>query len=325
MASRGIKTIEELRDIVVSEMEAGHSDVLDVKATDMVGSTGMELHGIMVFRKKSETSVTIYLNSYWESYVSKEKSLLEIYNCIVNSALAEQSEKDKIKEIVSNYPAIKGLLKPMLVNYEANKIELEHRPHRQFLDLAIVLYIDLQEFHLNALSVSYELQRKWNADEDKMFDQAFQNLYETDRVVVKNLFSVLKEAKSVLTPKEIQELNRDIQAMVITKANKEYGAIYMVNKDILAIAAEKMNNDLFIYPSSTHEIIVVSEGWYDLSSKDIEMVNMQVVDQKDRLSNSVYRYNRKTGEVSIYEQGKVLENKGGKHDGSKKYNDRNNG
>ena len=133
MASRGIKTIEELRDIVVSEMEAGHSDVLDVKATDMVGSTGMELHGIMVFRKKSETAVTIYLNSYWESYVSKEKSLLEIYNCIVNSALAEQSEKDTIKEIVSNYPAIKGLLKPMLINNEANKIELEHRSHRQFV------------------------------------------------------------------------------------------------------------------------------------------------------------------------------------------------
>ena len=99
----------------------------------LIGSTGMELRGIMVFRKKSETAVTIYLNSYWESYVSKEKSLLEIYNCIVNSALAEQSEKDTIKEIVSNYPAIKGLLKPMLINYEANKIELEHRSHRQFV------------------------------------------------------------------------------------------------------------------------------------------------------------------------------------------------
>ena len=45
-----------------------------------------------------------------------------------------------------------------------------------------------------------------------------------------------------------------------------------------------------------------------MSSQGIGMVNMQVVDQKDRLSNSVYHHNRKTGKVSIYEQGKVLLN-----------------
>ena len=311
MAGR-IKTLKELRDKVMSEMVENYSDVLEVKATDVVSGPGMELCGIMVFRKVKETAVTVYLNGYWDSYISKERTWKEIYKAVVKSALADHSARDLVKEIVPNYSVVRGLLKPMLINYEANKIELEHRPHRQFLDLAIVLYIDLQEFYQNPVIVSCEMQQEWDTGEDELFDRAFQNLYETDRVVVKNIRSILLESKNHLTPKERRSLNQDIQATVITKAKKEYGAIYMVSKDILGIAAEKMNSDLFIYPSSTHEIIVVPTGLYDLSSQDVGMVNMQAVDQKDRLSNSVYHYNRKTGEVSIYEQGKDLEKQGRK-------------
>ena len=81
---------------------------------------------------------------------------------------------------------------------------------------------------------------------------------------------------------------------VITNESKLYGAASILYEEPLHELAEKFGSDLYILPSSVHEVIAVSA---DMGSPDdlAEMVyeiNMEQVDIDDRLSNQVYCYDK---------------------------------
>lgn len=88
--------------------------------------------------------------------------------------------------------------------------------------------------------------------------------------------------------KEVMMETQDERSMyVITNESKLFGATSMLYEETLYELAEKIGSDLYILPSSIHEVIAVSA---DFGSPDewAEMVyesNMDQVDINDRLSN----------------------------------------
>ena len=65
--------------------------------------------------------------------------------------------------------------------------------------------------------------------------------------------------------------------------------------------AEKFDNDLYIFPSSVHEIIVtpVISDDSDYLHSMVKNINNTIVNGSDYLSDNVYKYDRKTNEISI--------------------------
>ena len=92
----------------------------------------------------------------------------------------------------------------------------------------------------------------------------------------------------------MMETPNDHSMYVITNESKLYGAASILYEEPLHELAEKVGSDLYILPSSVHEVIAVSA---DFSSPDelAEMVyeiNMDQDDLSDRLSNQVYHYDK---------------------------------
>jgi hypothetical protein len=81
----------------------------------------------------------------------------------------------------------------------------------------------------------------------------------------------------------------------LTTSDRVNGAALMLRDDILSEAAEVLNDDFFIFPSSTHEVLLVPEctgfAVEDLSEM-VSAVNREQVMPQERLSDHVHYYDR---------------------------------
>ena len=76
----------------------------------------------------------------------------------------------------------------------------------------------------------------------------------------------------------------------------------MIDPEIFVDLSEKMGCDLYVLPSSIHEIIVVpavSQCNEDELRDMVRDVNRSSVSNEDFLSDTLYRYNRGTAQLQI--------------------------
>ena len=82
---------------------------------------------------------------------------------------------------------------------------------------------------------------------------------------------------------------------VLTNKNRTFGAITILYPNILKCFADKVKSDLFILPSSIHEVIIIARCELDriISFEDmVREVNDEQVAKEDILSYHVYEYCR---------------------------------
>ncbi len=99
------------------------------------------------------------------------------------------------------------------------------------------------------------------------------------------------------------ELSEDMYPMyVLTNEKKFYGAGAFCIKSIVQDVMEFMKCDIFIFPSSKHELIIVPANSLCQDAKEltqmVHQINQDMVDEKDRLSDNVYHLCYKTGALS---------------------------
>lgn len=89
---------------------------------------------------------------------------------------------------------------------------------------------------------------------------------------------------------------------VISNRNRQNGAGAMLFTQLFEDLAEKFDSDIYILPSSIHEIIAIPAmaGMEEQYMRDmVREVNSTQVAKEERLSNSIYRFDREAKRVSI--------------------------
>jgi hypothetical protein len=88
---------------------------------------------------------------------------------------------------------------------------------------------------------------------------------------------------------------------VITTRNGINGSALLLYNDIFEILATKLDSDIYILPSSVHELLAVKANMKSLAElKEMVLsVNETVVSNEDFLSNNVYLYRRSTRKVEL--------------------------
>lgn len=190
----------------------------------------------------------------------------------------------------------------MLVNTEQNKELLKSVPHREFCDLSIVyrLVAEIDENGIQSAMIGNELAERLGMDEQALYKAAVENTKRLLPPSIKNMNDVIKDmfvADGV--PEEIAEMMvgempADTMMYVISNNQGINGAVSMLYENELHALAEKLETDLYLLPSSTHEVIAVSAAVgdpYELAQMVAE-INMGQVELADRLSNQVYHYDK---------------------------------
>lgn len=89
--------------------------------------------------------------------------------------------------------------------------------------------------------------------------------------------------------------------VVITNASNTFGAASALYPDVLKNVADEVQDDLLILPSSVHEVLALPATGKQDNVDDFKgmvmAINESVVKSEDRLSDSVYFFDRETGSL----------------------------
>lgn len=92
----------------------------------------------------------------------------------------------------------------------------------------------------------------------------------------------------------------ELPMCVLTNPKMHYGAGLIMSKPILRNILDKMNEDIYILPSSVHELIILPASFVDDAKYLTDMVhavNLSSVEPRDRLSNNVYKVDYTTMQI----------------------------
>lgn len=313
--------MDEFRKEVIRELEKKLGDGYDIFPKDNTKNNGFTAHGIFIHKKDNPIGAVAYLDGYIILYaagvMTPENIAAELTRkCSGERIPIPQSEINDLE----NFGRMQDKLRLRLINYAANSAELEKIPHRKFLDLAVTYYLDIdmeQGEGNGALIIPNGLMEIWDATEEDLYRAGMENLRRKDKCFAVDMPSFIRGAASEEDEEEMRaaldEIEKEgvpiVEMYVASNQKHRFGAVCMFDSSLLQQMAYSKGCDLNIYPSCIDELIIVpvKDGNEDcLSTEDVWEINMCNVPKEEWLSNSIYRYDRVTQEVSIYKEGAPL-------------------
>ena len=250
---------------------------------------------------------TIYINHIYEDYRRNENLTEALKNAASHFSDACRSMPKERIDITAESAGERVVM--MLINTEQNKEMLQDIPHRAFKDLSIVYryVVDVGKEGITSALITNRLAERIGMSEKQLYDTAVLNTKRLFPPVVQSMGEVLKEAlisdgmPESLAESMAGEMPPEAAMYVISNDRRINGAVSMLYETELHELAEKLGNDLYILPSSIHEVIAVPASGNDPEelAQMVEDRNMGQVEIGERLSNQVYHYDKELRQLTL--------------------------
>lgn len=217
------------------------------------------------------------------------KTMEEIVEYIGTVIDSEEPQMDinNIVSVLSDEDKLLSLVMPKLVNSEQN---LEDYIYSDFVEgLSVLYYIPIKmdnEFNGSiTLLKHHEAFLPKNITADKLFKAALTNI---------------KQEVNILNLGQVLHMPTNNPIFVVSNTRRYYGAGAMIDTSAFEYLSESADDDLFIIPSSIHEVLTLPASLGDSTAilGMITEINRTIVGNTDVLSNNLYRYNCKTKTIT---------------------------
>lgn len=296
---------EVVKESFLSYMPKSYQD-MEVRV-DSVDKVNRKLDGLSLLAKNEKTMVspTLYINDMYEKYLRTED---------LQATLREAAEAmDEVFREATIPPLDISTAKDniifQLVNTMQNEDMLKNLPHREFQDLSIMYrwVVGVEQQGLSSVVINNHVAESLGMGEEQLFKAAAENTRRILPPVVQSMNEVMRDMfMADGMPKELADLMIGEQEpertmWVISNKSRIDGAASMLYEDKLHNLAEKVGTDLYILPSSVHEVIAVSVemGEPEELAQMVAEVNMDQVDLSERLSNQVYHYDKDLRKITL--------------------------
>lgn len=288
----------------------------EVRVDSVLKNNGIILDTVCIYREGEQISPNIYIRPYYEEYIIGKptdfimaKIIFQYRNELMNMGKLQSPN-------LSDFDAVKDRIIIRLISKERNKEMLADCPHLEYLDLAIVFrYIVGEDKNgLATIVISNKEFDGWGMTIDELYEQALGNtvnLYPytiepLQNVVFRDLDKSLENMSEDL--KEELELVKnvipDVKLYILTNISKAFGACVILYDGVIRNFAKVHDANVYILPSSVHEIMIVAED-NDLDPAFLKELltnaNNSSVGLIDLLGDNIYYYDRETDSISIYE------------------------
>lgn len=291
-----------------SVYEFDHPEEYKASINHVVKNNSVELDGICLHRAGDTLSPTVYLNHFYEEYL-EGRPLHSILSEIAATLSSEVPELEVNASLYDNYDAIRHQIIFRLVNYERNEELLTSCPYLPFCDLAITFrwLVHSDSSGIASALITNKEMELWNI--------TLEELYQTASINTRRLFpATIQPIQQLLSEyldkdADIQELldqtPDELQLFILSNEPRINGSTSMIYDGILADFAKKIKKDLYILPSSIHEVLLMP------ATKEIEEqallnlvrdANRTVVGLPDILSDSIYRFDSKHNRIIMIQR-----------------------
>lgn len=258
---------------------------LEINSVRKVNHTIEALQLVPEFSKKKKVIIgpSLDLQALYAYYQQEEE---------INTVLREaaQSIEESYAELDSSmiFPdpeTMKENIIVTLMNTQKNEDLLEDAPHIEFLDLSIV-YRWVTQRHEDGLyiaTVTYDMMKRMGLTEAELAEIAWRNTMENFPC---NWSRWMGSFMYIIT----NEMNLN-------------GAVGLLCTDLLSEIADKVESDLYVLPSSIHEVMVVAKDMQDLRvmKRCLREGNKTVVTEGEILSSNIYVFERDIKRLKIAE------------------------
>lgn len=296
----------EFLENVRKEVESRYDSNVSVTLNHVMKNNGTELDGITIMEKDKNIAPTIYINSFYDRY-REGVSLKAVVSEIIRIYNQNKNSININADYFENYENVRKTIVYKLVNYQKNKKLLEDVPYKRVLDLAVVFYCLIEQRKgVSATALIHnEHLRIWNVTEDEIYNDALKNtpvLLAGSIVPMSKILSEIAGTAPVDNDEKVCEYTGEDILYVLTNSSRVNGAACVLYDNLLKKFANDVHSDLYILPSSVHEVIIVpKKNAFDKSelADMVREVNEQGVSQDEILSDNVYEYNRKNGLITM--------------------------
>lgn len=209
---------------------------------------------------------------------------------------------EKIRNIIDlGWDELKDYIFPCLTSPEGICQVKGRLANSNFLDLHIHYYIRAESGdgrRIKIIWIDQMILAEWDIDLQTLDIQAVKNLIK-DRYTIQPIDAILN---NFFDGAIIPNNPMDHPLHVLTNQRAFFGAAGILDKGIVSAFADNVGHDLFILPSSRHEVLLCPDlGNVTTEELDgiVREINSSVVEPCDRLSDHVYYYDRKMDEIRM--------------------------
>lgn len=304
-------------------VKATMGEEYDVRIYKVLKNNSLELDSLVILKEGKKASPNIYLLPYYESYLEgiEIRKLANRICASYQSYMADFCAPD----FSYTFEDIKSKIIFRLVNYEKNKKLLENIPHIKYLDLAITFHCLVQNSGsgIGTIRITNEHMKLWSICLTELKDYAVNNTKHEFPPIIRSMEEAILDMQRAEHEDQMQHKMTDgehaeqmqyettegifchtsrHQIYILSNSIGVNGATCLIYNSILKDFSSKLKTDLYILPSSIHEVILLPFH-KSLSKRTLtEMVyhvNRTQVAEDEVLSDKVYYYSREKNAILL--------------------------
>lgn len=302
--------LEEVRTAVKERLGSNY----EIYIQKITKNNGIVLDGLIIGKASKSIAPTIYLNSYYMHY-THGMSLEEILEDII-SAYKENNDMvlGDMRELL-DFSNVRDKVAFKLIQREKNQELLKDVPYIEFLDLAVVFYLILDENKKGQMTalIHNSHMEPWGVEKEELHRLAMRNtsillpaeiktMKEIMCDILKGHFGEMEMGEMV---DELLDLDSQKPPLYVLSNKKQInGAGCILYDGCLKDFADSQESDIVILPSSAHEVILIPDNEnldYGELQKTVGQINESEVPKEDVLSDSVYKYDRVKDQIVMLE------------------------
>lgn len=323
-------SLNEFCESIKKGLEVILGNEVTVTVNRVAKNNGVVLNSVIIVRKSRNISPNIYLDEYYKEF-GQGKALKDILQEITEVYEGSLMKKNLDMDFFTNYEKLKEKVAYRIIGVEKNQEILKEIPYVEFLNMAIVFYCYVPDEELSRATIliyNNHLEM-WGITREMLYEDAKRNtkrllppkLLSLERMMeaifaedLKNEFETDGREHNEYMPDEEWFDNAAKQMLSSVTEQKEYGGMFVLGNEnklfgaavilyegILKAFADRLEADIFILPSSIHEVILIPDDGeqkaYDLW-KMVCDINATQVDPEEVLTDSVYYFTRNNNKIN---------------------------
>lgn len=274
-------------------------DKYTVSVVTNVKNNAVEFTGITFHKQTERAAPTIYIDDLYEEYIHNRVTLEDAVREVLERYQKSTGAMTDIYQLSMNFEKCKGKIIYRLVSRERNKNMLENMPYIPFLNMAITfhLVVSIDNNYMQTLKIGNEIQKKWNVSVEQLFKLAKKN---TPELLPPDIGGLRQFVSRYTGMEEQEELvcsdltnSEKIDMIVVSNKLGVNGAAVILYDGVMENLANCFGANLYLLPSSIHEVIVVpacDESMLERFSDMVKTINRRYVEADEVLSDRVFIY-----------------------------------
>lgn len=300
--------VESLRRSIMTVADLREDQVYFVKAEENPADSGDCLFLECGVQGDLKEVCALHVDDLYEHY-QRGISLEKIIGDAIEQFEAVRNEENISKVLsLADFGKIKNDLFVRLLNAERNREALKDVVHRVVGDIAMVLYLRLNETEAGfaSLKIPENFFAKWGMTREAIFEHALLNTYYMNPPRVyqwqKMLYDSDYSGENFMDLMSGFRFQNNPSGDCLSTTRRTNGAVAVFLPGVAERIAQLIGHGFYMVFTSIHEVMIHNDELVEVNQlrQVLKETIEEATPEEDFLSYYIYHYNKETGEITYY-------------------------